>query len=704
MMKRFLKWLVLGGVFIGAVLYCITPGPTIPPITLQMERHAAGVEIYRDTWGVAHIFGQTDADTAFGLAYTEAEDDWPTIVGSLMASRGQLSRVLWQKMALQNDYLSGLFSVPTIVSETYDHRLSPGLKAVLVAFAEGLNYYAARHPAEISGHYLPFTPQDVLASFVLKELFMEGAIDIIAHLGDAPKLTARRNPQSIGSNAHALHRSRSTDDVTRLNINSHQPWEGPVAWHEVQVHSKEGWDMSGGTFPGAPMIFHGYNDHLGWAHTVNAPDLVDVYELVVRSEGGQLQYRLDGKWEPLTVKRIPLMIDLGFCQFTIHKDGFESAHGPVLKVNDRYLAIRVAGFKDSALAAEQWFRMNHAKDFASWMAAMRLQHLPMFNTVYADRDTIYYVYNGSLPVRPAGQDYKGVLPGDRSDLIWNKYLPFDQLPQVQNPPAGYVMSCNNPPFFATEDPANPDRAKYGPQFGIETELNNRGIRSRELLGSNRGKLSREQFLAMKWDRQYDRRGSLYRMVLDPLFATKRTWDALEEQALSRLKTWDGAVGEDSTTATLAVLIGSQIQHQMLCLYPDPPADPVVVFQSAVRFLKEHYQTLDVPLKSVQYVHRGDGYWPIGGGPDLLNAVDSHREGARLVGQQGDSYVCVVEFGPKTRASAIHQYGNVNRPLSRHYADQVPLFVRRELRPVLRTREELERAGSKPWHPGAEPYL
>jgi acyl-homoserine-lactone acylase len=696
---RTLKKLLFGLLIVGIVLWLLTPGPTIPAVTQQMEQHAAAVQVYRDQWGVAHIFGHSDADTAFGLAYTEAEDDWATIVPSLMASRGQLTRVLWQKIALQSDYLSGLFSVPTIVSETYDHRVSPALKAVLVAFAEGLNYYAARHPSEVRGHYLPFTPQDILASFVLKELFMEGAIDIISHLDDPPKVV--RNREATGSNAHALHRSRSTDDVTRLNINSHQPWDGPVAWHEVQVHSEEGWDMSGGTFPGAPVIFHGYNDHLGWAHTVNGPDLVDVYELVVREEGGVLQYRLDGKWEPLTTKQIPLVIDLGFCQFTVHKEGFESAHGPVLKMGERYLAIRVAAFKDSGLAAEQWFRMNHATDLASWTAAMRLRHLPMFNTVYADRDTIYYVYNAALPVRPSGPDWRGILPGDRSDLIWNKYLSFEELPQVKNPPAGYVMSCNNPPFVATEDPANPDPGKFGPQFGIETAINNRGIRSRTLLASSRGKLSREQFLKMKWDRHYDPTGSLYRMVLKPLFGMKRQWDALETQALERLKAWDGEVAEDSTTATLAVLIGSQIQHQMLCLYPEPPADPVEVFQDAVRFLRVNYGTLDVPLKMVQKVRRGATDWPIGGGPDLLNAVDSHREGPNLIGQQGDSYVCVVEFAQETRGWAIHQYGNVNRPDSPHFADQAPLFVRRELRPVLRTRRELEQAGSHPYHPGAE---
>ena len=132
-----------------------------------------------------------------------------------------------------------------------------------------------------------------------------------------------------GSNTHALLARRSTDNVTRLNINSHQPWSGPVAWYEAHIKSEEGWNMSGGTFPGAPLILHGHNDHLGWAHTVNYPDGIDVYKLTMHPE--KKQYRYDDKWLDLEIKEVPLTIDLGLFNLTLNKDAYHSVHGPVKK-------------------------------------------------------------------------------------------------------------------------------------------------------------------------------------------------------------------------------------------------------------------------------------------------------------------------------------------------------------------------------------
>jgi len=254
--------------------------PAPPPPDGATLAHVANVRILRDVGGVAHVFGKSDADAAFGLAYAHAEDDWPTIQAVLAAARGRLSLLSFSKQARANDYLVALVHIAEQVDAQYP-ALSPELRAVLDAYARGLNYYAFRHAGEPDGRLLPFTGRDIAAGFAHKLPILVGFTDVVsavlrdppANVGDEVRLSsAAGEPGATGSNAHAVHRSRSADDVTRLNVNSHQPWEGPVAWYEVHVHSQEGWNMTGGTFPGAPFVLHGHNDHLGWAHTVNSPD------------------------------------------------------------------------------------------------------------------------------------------------------------------------------------------------------------------------------------------------------------------------------------------------------------------------------------------------------------------------------------------------------------------------------------------------
>lgn len=187
-----------------------------------------------------------------------------------------------------------------------------------------------------------------------------------------------------GSNAHAVLARRSTDGITRLNINSHQPWDGPVAWDEVQVHSEEGWNMTGSLFPGAPVVLHGHNDVLGWAHTVNQPPLVDVYQLEMNPQDPH-QYRFGGKWLALQETRAALPLDLGIFTITLHQPVYRSVHGPVYETGGHFYALRYAAIDRALTSVLQWYRMDKARSLPEWKDAMRLQGIPMFNTVFADQ-------------------------------------------------------------------------------------------------------------------------------------------------------------------------------------------------------------------------------------------------------------------------------------------------------------------------------
>ena len=103
--------------------------------------------------------------------------------------------------------------------------------------------------------------------------------------------------------------------------------------------------------------------------------------------------------------------------------------------------------------------------------AMSLGQLPMFNAAYADKTgNIYYLYNGVIPIRDPNYDWSGYLPGDTSKTLWTQYLPFDQLPQVLNPPAGFIQNANGSPFRTTLGTGNPDPNALVPQRVVECQV------------------------------------------------------------------------------------------------------------------------------------------------------------------------------------------------------------------------------------------
>lgn len=689
---------VLIGVYRVVRKPLLIPKPPKPDVATY--EHAKRVRIVRDTYGVPHIHGQTDADAAFGLAYANAEDDFPMIQGVMAASTGRLSMLQLSETALANDYYVGLVRVREQVEEGYD-QLSPDYRAVIEAYARGLNLYAYLHPDEADGRLYPMSGRDIAAGFAHKIPLMFDLNKVLGELNSgAPKHAGERMQTAEnahgedsglpGSNAHAVAPGRSADHIARLNINSHQPWEGPVAWYEAQITSDEGWNMTGGLFPGAPIVLHGHNDHLGWAHTVNAPDLVDVYELTI-SPSQPNQYLLDGKWTALEEKAAPIPIDTGFFVFTAHKPVYWSEHGPVMKNDKGAWAIRYAGMGRALKAGEQWFRMNKAKSLAEWKTAMRMSAVPMFNTVYADAEQIGYFYNALLPKRAPGRDWRAILPGNEAALIWKDYLPFDDLPHVEQPPSGFVQSCNATPWKTTTGDANPQPAAYDVNFGIETNLTNRSARSLELFGGE-APISRDDFLRFKWDRRYGPDSEIMKNVVEPL-TEMRVADANEQKALALIQGWDGLVSEDAIPATIALLTWRRMTTANM--------DLKAAFKESVKFLATYYGKVDVPWGDVMRLRRGKVDLPLGGAPDVLNAVyardaDDHH----LVGRQGDSLVVVVDFAPgKTTSESIIQYGASNRPTSPHYADQAPMAVKRTLKPTWRTPEEQGAHTERAYHPG-----
>jgi penicillin amidase/acyl-homoserine-lactone acylase len=667
------------------------------------------VVIHRDEYGVPHIYGETDADVAYGVAFAQCEDDFETMEEMLASVRGALSR-LHRMDGLMNDFAVRAFRVREFVAEKYDTEVSPEVRALCEAYADGFNHYVALNPGEVTAPYLyPAVPQDIIAGFTLRMPFfymlhqhLRGVLDPRAQ---APQVAGARGASSLmgnterGSNTFAVAPSRSADGYTRLAINSHQPWTGPVAWYEARLKSEEGLDITGGIFPGAPVILHGHNRHLGWAHTVNRPDLCDIYELTLNPENPD-QYEFDGEWLDFEKQETTIQLRLwGPLTLPVKRELLWSVHGPAV-INARgAFAIRFIGYGEVG-ALGQFYAMNKATNFDEWYAAMATQGYFCMNAGYADREgNIFYLYNAKFPMRAEGYDWTGIVPGNTSETLWTTYWPFEKNPQVLNPASGFIQNCNNDPFHTTAGPENPRPEDFPEWLGITPEMTNRAHRALELFGSD-DSITREEFDTYKWDRAYSKNsliGDLHAKVL----ALDTADNTLFAEALDLIREWDFTTEPESVGTALFVLTGEPVVRAIMFGNKPPALEDSL--RSAIDYLMTHHGRLDVPWGEVNRLVRGEVNVGLGGGPDVLNAVYGDRAGDGTIhGHSGDCYINLVEWDPQGRVSSrsLHQFGSAStRPESPHYADQVPLFVNRQLKPVHFEEEDLMAHVKESYRPG-----
>jgi penicillin amidase/acyl-homoserine-lactone acylase len=330
---------------------------------------------------------------------------------------------------------------------------------------------------------------------------------------------------------------------------------------------------------------------------------------------------------------------------------------------------------------------------------MRMAALPMFNTVYADAlGNVAYHYAAALPRRATGPDWAATLPGDTSALVWQEQLPYERLPAVLNPPAGFVQNCNNTPFQTTLGAGNPDPGAYADTPGIERHMTNRALRALELLGGDES-ITRQEFEAYKYDVTYAEQSEVTR-AWRRLLAAPAGGDAALREALDLLRRWDRRAAPDSPAAALALLT-LEPGHRNEAL-PDT-ATLAERLRDAARDLRRHFGTLAPPLPELLRLRRGPVDLGLDGGPDLLHAFYARRgDDGRWGVYAGDSLVMVVEWDASggVRSRSIHQYGaSTSRALSPHFADQAPLFVRHELKPVWLDEADIRAHLEREYRPG-----
>jgi acyl-homoserine-lactone acylase len=497
----------------------------------------------------------------------------------------------------------------------------------------------------------------------------------------APMTPIGRDPEMNGSNAFAIAPKRMADGKTWLISNSHQPYEGQVAWYEAVTHSGEGLDMAGALFPGSPFVLLGHNRHLGWTNTVNRPDLIDVYKLVMNDAGDQ--YRYDGKWMPLTSKRVWLPVKMGPFNLPVPQTVYRSIHGPVIKNDKGYFAIRYAGI-DSVKAVEQYYRNTKATNWEEWTKSMSIGGIPATNFIYADKTgRVAYIYNALFPDRKPGYDYTKLLPGDTSAVMWAGPVGFDRYPKIVDPASGFVQNANNTPFLAAGPGSEMNPADYSPYLGIELGMTNRGLRANELLTADTS-ITPEELLAIKMDTIYSKQGWAGPWMAS--FAALDLKDAPElANAQKLLASWDWSSDGKGSADALAeriIRFGARPHWR-----GDKMPDARKTLQEAVTEFKERFGWIDPPLADIQRLRRGNVDMPMLGGSDALRATtmwDADQADGKVRVRHGDSFIMLVRWDKagKLISESIQPYGAATtRPESPHYTDQMKLFVAGGYKPV-----------------------
>ena len=668
------------------------------------------VIIYRDTWGVPHIFGDKDEDTAYGLGYAHAEDDFATIQDILIAARGNLSEYYGRSVAA-NDYMVKLLKIWDTVEKNYENGLSDDVIKISEAYADGINHYASLYPDKAFKGVFPVKGKDIVAGFIHRMPLMFGLDGTLAKLATNKYPIKNEDPSTsesdilnqrmLGSNVIAVSPSRSDDKFTRILINSHQPWSGPVAWYEAHLNSNEGWNMVGGLFPGSPVVLVGHNENIGWSHTVNKPDLIDVYELTLNPKNSN-QYYFDGRYENFEISESSIKVKIwGPIKWTFKRKVLRSKHGPVIKNEHGSFAIRYSGH-DEFRYLEQWFRMNKSQNFDDFENALKLMAIPMFNTIYADKEgNIFYIYNALFPKRSDGYIWEGdPLKGDTSENLWKDYLPYKDLPKILNPKSGFLQNCNSSPFLATTGNDNPDQSLYNNNLGIERFQTNRALRAHEVYGEDLS-IDRSEFYNYKYDTKYSEKSVLV-TNLKRFLAEAKTKDKNANQAINILSKWN------YETDSLAVGVHYALDAIKPVYNPDDYYyDYELIMQrlkTSVNKTKDHFGKLDIKWGDIQRLKRGNKNLALSGGPDILRAIYTKGDKGQRKAIAGDCYFQIVEWSPKGEVSSqsIHQYGSATLDSnSPYYNDQSQLFSTNKMKPVWMSLKDIKLNLLKSYSPGGE---
>jgi acyl-homoserine-lactone acylase len=672
---------------------------------------ARTVTIYRDTYGVPHVFGRTDASTVFGFAYAQAEDNFWRVEENFIHALGRASELYGEK-TLDEDRLNHALEIPRLAREEYA-RLDQHMRLLCDAFAAGFNYYLARHP-EVRPRLLAKIEPWYTLAFIRYNYYQNG----FAHdpgLRRTERQTAAFDnlKAHTGSNGWVIGPSRSATGHAMLFINPHLPFFGSGQVYEGHVHSDEGWNFTGYTRFGFPLPYVGHNENGGWVSTDNAADLTDVYLETFDDPARPLAYKYGKEYRLATehVEEIRVKTPAGLetRRFTMRK----THHGPILGERDgKLLSLRMAKFESDGWLRE-WYDMTRAKSLAALKQAMAPLNMLFGNVMYADRQgNTWYLYNGAVPRRDPRFDWTKPVDGSDPATEWQGYHTIDELPQLTNPKTGWMQNCNTTPFLLTSE-GNPDPKQF-PKYMVQEGDNPRGSISREIL-SSKSTFTFDEWRRVAFDTRVMSAGKRLPGLLTAIKKRPAGGVRLGE-IYAELSQWDQRSSNESVAMTLFSL-----WHERITRDGNPNSitaeKQLEVLDDVINTLEREFGTWKVAwgeLTRLQRLDESKDEEFQDSRPSLAVSGVNGNDGAvftvyatpvrgqkRRYGVAGGTYISVVEFGPKVRALSIHTFGASGDPKSRHYTDQAALYTRGEFKPSWLTLDDIRANLEAAYHPGEE---
>ncbi len=728
----------------------LLPGIMFMPVLLQAstrsetaryQREAANVTILRDDWGIAHVYGRTDADAVFGMEYAQAEDDFHRVETNYIHSMGRLAEAEGESSIYQ-DLRMKLFVDPVELKKEYAE--SPEwLKTLMAAFADGLNFYLLKHPdvkPRVIQHFEPwmalsFTEGSIggdIERINLKELenFYSKAPLLAAHNSSAPlNATAFVHDgdpaEPAGSNGMAIAPSNTVGHHALLLINPHTSF---FFRSELQMVSEQGLDAYGAVTWGQFFIYQGFNNRVGWMHTSSGVDAVDEYLETVVKKGNRFFYQYGKEERPVIASQITVRYRKGQImaekKFTVYR----TSHGPIIRQQDgRWVSIQLMQRPIEALT--QSYVRTKATDYKTYRKTMELEANSSNNTVFADADgDIAYFQGDFIPRRDTRFDFTKPVDGSDPATDWHGLLSIDEIPQLLNPRSGWLYNSNNWPWSGAGESSlrRQDYPAYV-ETGGETA---RGLHAVRVLKGKRD-FTLDSLVSAAYD-------SYLPWFERPVPALIKAWDqtpasdplkAKLADQIALLRAWDLRWGVASVPTSLAVFWGEDIRREAAGEAKNmgiSVEEYIGTNVSAPRLLQSLANASDrlttdfgswkTPWGQVNRYQRLTGdivqsfsdaapSIPVGFTSSLWGSLASfgarpYPDTKKWYGTSGNSFVAVVEFGEKVHAKAITAGGESGDPASRHFNDQAKRYSTGELREVYFYRSDLKGHIEREYHPGS----
>ena len=661
------------------------------------------VTIYRDVWGVPHVYGDSEITAAYGYGYAQAQDRLEQIFRNYRQAAGTLAEVDGPS-AVQGDFIAQVVGHARY-SEAGYNQLSPQARASVEAYQAGIKRYMAEHPEEVPSWAPELHPWQATA--VLRSVIFNWPLgEMMSELQGAgvplPKLY---------SNQWSISPQRTADKCAMLFIDPHISWSGMFRFHEARIHAP-GLDVSGFVPVGSPFVGLGHNNYVGWACTTGGPDTSDIFvETVDPANPGR--YKVDGEWRDFEVRKLQIRVKMGDQVQTITKDLLISRHGPIISVQDGKAYALATPYLDQVLQTEMIYRLNHAKSTDEVKEICSANQWMAQNFMYAGTDGhIRYIRVGRVPIRPAGVDSHKPIPGDTTANDWQGIHPQSDLVQVEDPADGYMQNCNiTPTIMSRTQPVDPSRyPAYIFNATTTRPWHSRGTRAVDLLDADR-EVTLDEALAIVNDTYLLGWEKVQPLLADAAKAADAQIKGAGSTATAIVDTllkWDGKMDADSVGAGLffawwqalpqAVpgfardgLLRGQVE-----VTPEQRRQLLMALRPAVESLVSTHGTWQVPWGDINRVGREGRTFPLSGvasaGLTTLRAVGGTLDPktGTLVCEDGQSCTTLVLFKPgRVESYSVTPWGESDHPTSPHYLDQAEkLFGKQILKPTWFQREDL----------------